>query len=125
MKMMIKILVFCSALSCFGVSPQTKPVPSGQETVDEKKTAPLEMKVIDIKRAGRYYIGRIVDKHGEYLVGALVKAVGRKGEPPYSSVSRTNGQFHVMAPFGDRYTLVVTMTRYKTIEYEIDPEPEP
>ena len=83
-------------------------------------TALHEMKVADVKRAGRYLIGKVVDPEGNPLNGALVKAIGKKGAPPYSSVSRGNGQFHVMAPPGDAYRLVVTMTRYKTLDVAVD-----
>ena len=121
----IRLLVFCPIFVCLAREPQTKPVSPGKEPPPETRTVPLKMKVADLKRTGRFLMGRIVDKDGKYLVGALVKAVGRKGAPPYSSVSRTNGQFHVIAPLGDRYRLVVTMTGYQTLRHQIDPDPEP
>jgi hypothetical protein len=87
---------------------------------EDKKPEPelLEMKVEEVKRAGRWLVGKVVDGEGKPVEGALVKAAGTKG-PPYVSVVR-RGQFYIMAPPGDKYTLTVTMTRYKTVTLELE-----
>lgn len=92
----------------------------GKPGNDPKEAKPKEndklqvMKVSEVKRAGRWLVGKVTDTEGKPLEGALVKAQGSKG-PPYTSVVR-RGQFYVMAPPGDRYTLTITMTRYQTFE---------
>ena len=83
--------------------------------IDESKFPSMD--VIEVKRKGRYLLGKVVTVDGgEPLIGVLVKAVGKKGAPPFSASTRRGGEFHVMAPPGDEYTFVVTMTKYKTLK---------
>ena len=87
---------------------------------EQKKEELEEIKVVEIKRVGRWYMGRVVDSKGNSLEGALVTVKGTKGAPPMPSVSRRDGSFHVNAPPNDTYTITVKMTKYKTYQSKLE-----
>lgn len=110
--------VFAQAQESQTVAPKAK-APQKDDYYDSKvdESKFPSMDVVDVKRKGRYLLGRVVDaKDRQPLIGVLVKAVGKKGNPPFSAATRRNGEFHIMAPPGDEYTFVVTMTKYKTLK---------
>jgi hypothetical protein len=66
-----------------------------------------ELVMAELRREGRYLLGKVVNLHDQPVPRARVTARASNGAPPFVAVTRDDGEFYIMAPRGSDYTIEV------------------
>ena len=77
------------------------------------------MVLVDLKRKGRFVMGKVLDTNGNVVPRCHIKARSNDGSPPHTAMGRADGAFHIMLPKGKPYTLVVTSSGLEPLEVPV------